>query len=47
MEIFPIYCILICIKIESQENLNRFVKALNQIDIRTIQNPKISHDLFT
>lgn len=37
----------ICIKIESQENLNRFVRAMNQKDIRTIQNPKISHELFT
>lgn len=37
----------ICIKVKSQENLNHFLKALNQRDIKTIQNPKINHDLFT
>ena len=37
----------ICIKIESQEQLNLFVKGLKENKINTKQKPKIDHDLFT
>ncbi len=37
----------ICIKIESQKQLNLFVKGLNENDITTKQKPRIDHDLFT
>jgi hypothetical protein len=37
----------ICIYITSQEELNRFIEALNQNEISTVQKPKISHNLFT
>lgn len=37
----------VCIYVESQEELEQFVKALYDKEISTIQNPKISHDLFT
>jgi hypothetical protein len=37
----------ICIKIENQEQLNTFVEALKENEIKTKQQPKIDHDLFT
>ena len=37
----------ICIKIDSQENLNTFIRALKNKEIETKQQPKINHDLFT
>lgn len=37
----------ICIYITSQEELNRFIEALNQNEISTVQKPKINHNLFT
>lgn len=37
----------ICIKINSQENLNSFIKSLKVSEIITKQQPKIDHDLFT
>ena len=37
----------ICIKIESQEQLNTFVEVLKENKINTKQQPKIDHDLFT
>ena len=37
----------ICVYIISQEELNQFIKALNQNEIITVQKPKISHNLFT
>ncbi|GAI96644.1 unnamed protein product, partial [marine sediment metagenome] len=37
----------ICIYIMSQEELNRFIEALNQNEISTVQKPKIIHNLFT
>ena len=37
----------ICIYIISQEELNRFIEALNQNEISTIQKPKINRNLFT
>jgi len=37
----------ICIKIESQKQLNLFVKGLKENKINTKQKPKIDHDLFT
>lgn len=37
----------VCIYVESQEELEQFIKALYDKEISTIQNPKISHDLFT
>jgi len=37
----------VCIKIESQEQLNTFIEALKEKEINTKQQPKIDHDLFT
>jgi hypothetical protein len=37
----------ICIKIESQSQLNAFIKALKEKEVYTKQEPKIDHDLFT
>lgn len=37
----------ICIYIKSQEKLDLFIKSLEEIDINTIQNPKLDQDLFT
>ncbi len=37
----------VCIYVDSQEELERFIKALSEQDISTIQNPKINHNLFT
>ena len=37
----------ICIKIESQEQLNTFIEALKEKEVNTKQQPKIDHDLFT
>ena len=37
----------ICIYIISQEELNKFIEALNQNEISTVKKPKISHNLFT
>jgi len=37
----------ICIKIQSQKQLNTFIEALKEKEINTIQEPKIVHDLFT
>jgi len=37
----------ICINVKSQEKLNRFLEALDQKGISTIQNPKKTHNLFT
>ena len=37
----------ICIKIESQEQLNTFIRALREKEINTKQQPIIDHDLFT
>lgn len=37
----------ICINIKSQEKLDLFIKTLEKRDIKTIQKPKIDHDLFT
>ena len=37
----------ICINVESQEKLNQFIKILSKKGISTVQNPKISHKVFT
>ena len=37
----------VCIKIESQEQLNTFIEALKEKENNTKQQPKIDHDLFT
>jgi len=37
----------VCIYVESQEELEQFVKELYDKEISTIQNPKINHNLFT
>jgi hypothetical protein len=37
----------ICIKVKSQEELNSFIKVLNQKGISTVQNPSINHNIFT
>jgi len=37
----------ICIKIESQKQLNLFIETLKEKEISTKQHPKINHDLFT
>ena len=37
----------ICIKIESQKQLNLFIEALKEKEINTKQQPKTDHDLFT
>ncbi|MBA7645751.1 hypothetical protein ES703_53509 [subsurface metagenome] len=37
----------VCIKIESNEQLNSFIEALKEKEINTKQQPKIDHDLFT
>ena len=37
----------ICINLKPQEELNRFIGALKQNGISTVQKPKISHNLFT
>ena len=37
----------ICIKIESQNQLDLFVKGLKENEINTKQKPKLDHDLFT
>lgn len=37
----------ISIHIDSQEQLNEFIHKLSEIGYRTVQNPKINHDLFT
>ncbi len=37
----------ICIKIESQTQLNLFIETLKEKEINTKQQPKIDHDLFT
>lgn len=37
----------ICIKIDSDKQLNNFIKALKEKEIITKQKPKINHDLFT
>ena len=36
----------ICIKIESEKQLNYFIKDLKEKEIKTKQQPKINHDLF-
>ena len=37
----------ICIKIKTQEQLDIFIEALKEKEIKTKQQPKIDHDLFT
>ena len=37
----------ICIRINTQKQLNLFVEALKERGIKTKQHPKIDHDLFT
>lgn len=37
----------IAIYVKTQEELNNFIDALSQNGIKTLQNPKINHDLFT
>lgn len=35
-----------CINVETQEVLNRFINALKEKNIKTLQKPKINHNLF-